>query len=1127
VRSCAGGWKPPLQIGTSRSRRTALFREFTSACWFACKWGLLAALLAVAGVGLYYYSKLNDEIRQRVEAKFASHYRNLSVTLRSARLIDGQGIEIRGLSIQDPNIGGPQGELIYFDEIFLYCQTSLQDLIQHEPQITRMAVRRPRIQATRLPDGTWSVAKLFPLPKFSDRPPDMSVEGAQVIVLDTQRQVPATFNIKDINLSVTPAAGADGVQHSLCQIKGWLAADHVQRVEIVEGHYDKSTNVVDLRGTVTGVDICPELLAVLPGTLAERTEPVRPLRGRVDLGFAVRHDPAVSPTPQFDIQGQLSSARFDDDRLPQALANIRASFRANHRGVVIDEFTTNNGRAMKAKLSAKIDGYGPGAPIRIEGFAENLLIGPLWETLLPPKLREQWQKFLPAGELSVRDINVVYDGHRWYPQATVDCKNVSFSFYRFPYRLEHCQGPNALVFRHNRELGVNEVLLNIRGFAGLRPIKIEGAFQNPGPDFTGKVTVAGEDLPIDPKLFQAMDAAQPVPYTKARQIIESLHPIGTFNLWTCVERSDPRDPVVHKEMRISLNRGSLCYDKFRYPISNVEGQIQIIDNQWTFQNFKGTNDTGVITCTGDMVQAADGSGVKLHLQFKGEEIVLEDELRDAIPNAHARQLWNDMKPRGAIKLSADVNYLTGDQQPKITTTISPALESVSIHPSFFPYRIEQMRGEATFDFNNGHADFRNISGVHNRTQMSASGVCDSTPGGPWHVQFKDFSVDQVRLDQDPDLLTALPPPLRKAITQLNPRGLIGLRGTLDMWGEPCAIVDPNLPLDARPPCNVRIGWTDLEIDMQQGMLKTGVALNNVNGRVTLTGVFDPTKPAGQKLLCRGMLDVDSVSWNGFQFTKVSGPMWLDDSRVLLGTIAEPREANRLPRPISAQCYGGIVKTDAWVSLEETPRFSLQSYIAGGDLRQFCTEALPGRQNLHGKVTASINLNGNAAGINTLHGNGDIELNDADIYELPVLMSMLNVLKLRPPDTTAFTKSRVKFRVEGDHMLMDHIEFSGEVISLIGEGDMNLNTAIDLRLNSVLGRSDIQLPFLTALARTASGQIVEFHVTGTLARPEVHREAFPTVTKALQSVQLGMQPADRQTVPHSTRYPTIPAEPQRR
>ncbi|HEY2881913.1 MAG TPA: hypothetical protein VGJ15_05755, partial [Pirellulales bacterium] len=183
-----------------------MIRSLLSACWFAFKWGLLAALVAAIGVGLFYYSRLNDEIRQRVQIKFATAYPNLRVTVHSAQLIDGQGIEVRGLAISDPRHSGPPAELAYFDEVLLCCKTSLPELLEHEPKITRIIVRRPRLQAARMSDDSWSLSQLLPLPKFGAHQAEILIENGEVSVFDPQRNPPATFSFHNINLSLKPTA---------------------------------------------------------------------------------------------------------------------------------------------------------------------------------------------------------------------------------------------------------------------------------------------------------------------------------------------------------------------------------------------------------------------------------------------------------------------------------------------------------------------------------------------------------------------------------------------------------------------------------------------------------------------------------------------------------------------------------------------------------------------------------------------------------------------------------------------------------------------------------------------------------------------------------------------------------
>ena len=47
----------------------------------------------------YFHRRVDEEIRRAVLEKIAAHYSRLTVTLRSALLVEGEGIELRGLTI--------------------------------------------------------------------------------------------------------------------------------------------------------------------------------------------------------------------------------------------------------------------------------------------------------------------------------------------------------------------------------------------------------------------------------------------------------------------------------------------------------------------------------------------------------------------------------------------------------------------------------------------------------------------------------------------------------------------------------------------------------------------------------------------------------------------------------------------------------------------------------------------------------------------------------------------------------------------------------------------------------------------------------------------------------------------
>ncbi len=81
----------------------------------------------------FLYTRVDEEIRRRVEEKLQAHYVNLTVHVRFAKLVEGEGIEVREVSILDPRLSGPQAELAYIDEIFIACGTELGQLASGLP----------------------------------------------------------------------------------------------------------------------------------------------------------------------------------------------------------------------------------------------------------------------------------------------------------------------------------------------------------------------------------------------------------------------------------------------------------------------------------------------------------------------------------------------------------------------------------------------------------------------------------------------------------------------------------------------------------------------------------------------------------------------------------------------------------------------------------------------------------------------------------------------------------------------------------------------------------------------------------------------------------------------------------
>jgi hypothetical protein len=174
-------------------------------------------------------------------------------------------------------------------------------------------------------------------------------------------------------------------------------------------------------------------------------------------------------------------------------------------------------------------GCKPGSPLSIQAKTEHLQIGRQWDTVIPEPLLTEWQRFLPAGEISA-DLKLDFDGQHWRPEVTVHCIDLSITYFKFPYRLDRTSG--------TLELKNDQLTADLTAFAASQPLSIVGHFQHPGPQFTGRVDISGENIPFDQNLMAAVSHMSP----KGGDAVRSVNPSGTFNFFLRIDRTNADRP---------------------------------------------------------------------------------------------------------------------------------------------------------------------------------------------------------------------------------------------------------------------------------------------------------------------------------------------------------------------------------------------------------------------------------------------------------------------------------------------------------------------------------------------------------------------------------------------------------
>jgi hypothetical protein len=1042
---------------------TAALKPLADTLWMLVRWALPITVAGVLAAGAIGSSRLGEEVRSRVQQRLAQEFPTLAVQVQGASLVEGEGIVVRGVSLVDPKLAKECQQMLWVDEVRLACSTNLTDLISGATRISAVRLRRPVLHAVRQAQGGWTVAGLLGQRAGGAPLIPVTIEDATLFVDDVPRQTRVA--VRQITLDVQPEDGATNA--GWASVRGTAAGDLFERASFA-GRVDVGAGQFDLRGAVQKFEITPRLVDMLPEGAGQMADDLRSrisgLRGRVSMDWQAAGAVAALEATVFSVAGRLESGRFEHASLPFAMSDVTAAFQVDRTGARFEQLEAHAGSTL-LRGSGRYAGWTSAADFELLLEAERLVVGRHWEGLLPASIASQWSKLLPAGEVDVR-AQVARRNGTIEPNVSLRCRNVSLTHYRFPYRLDRTVGTVVL---EGKTLSIH-----LTGQAGGHPVHVQGSFRtvaaaadaNEPAGTYGTLEVRGDSMRIDDTLLAAMPL-------RSADIIRTLRASGMFDFVFRHDRA-PTLPGGHaNSLGIRLAQCSMAYAGFPYPLSNVSGSLRMDRGHWTIRDITGSNDTGVVRCNGMLVPRGDNDS-ELTLQLAGTGVVLERELRDALP-AGVRQIWDDVDPRGNAEFSATVKHHVKARRTEVEIEATPQGDTVSIEPAWFPYRLERLRGQ--LHWKDGLLTFERVRGTHDRTTVTAGGVCRFVPGGGWHVSFEQLSADRFRADHD--VLHALPLGLQQAISAVNLRGLLSLAGSLDIHstaGSPAA------------------SW-DMQLDVEQGSLDVGTPLEHVHGGIRLRGQSD--KNAWQTF---GDMSIDSAMWRGIQLTAVQGPLAMDAGGVRMGATAARAGEQGTPRRVSARVAGGTLLLDGSVAAGDPGAFALAASLGDADLERLAGDTLSAAHPYRGRVFSTVEVSGSRAGAHSLVGRGQVRLRDADIYELPLVVAMLKMLRVKAPDLNAFGSSVVDFRIEGPHAYLDNIELSGDAISLVGNGEIDFDSNVHMTFRSIMGDSATQLPAMKRVLGGASGQFMLIHVDGTLPHPEMTSEAFPTLAAAIQKLQ---------------------------
>ncbi|MEQ8835274.1 MAG: hypothetical protein RID07_00550, partial [Lacipirellulaceae bacterium] len=576
---------------------------------------MLAVILVVAVIGVYYYTHMGDEIRQRTEVALAEKFPHLQVSVGGARLIEGHGIAIYDLQFDEAASSKSHSHLLSVDELLLECDASLTKLVQGVPEVRRVVVRRPRCSVRRDPSGRLNLEDFLPLPQTQLRRPPIIIESGILTYTDLAKSKLPPLVVRDVNLAIAGSSKESPASDQRVAVNGTLSGSQLRKARL-RASFDPATGAYRGELGIDSFSFDDDLQEWLNHHLTHSPHG-RSLAG-LKLGYQMTGYVQVSgdlkTAPQAAAKLQIAGGRAEHPRLPRPLTNLRCQVELVDNQLAIKDFHAQCGPAAVAG-AARRNGLSSAAPTTLAARVVQLPLDKSLRKSLPELLQVQWAKFQPEGVVDLT-LQASFDGRTWSPNATLSGTELSFTSDKFPYRLH--DGYGSIVVVPRKGLDPLRLDLDLTGYGGGQPIRIKGQVFDPKPEARGWATITGKQVEIEKKMLAALPP-------KPREVIESLHPNGKIDFnWRIDRHQDGAKPRTTLDM--SLVDLAVNYDRFPYPLRGINGKVYAEDDRWTFRDLvsKGRRQ---IRCQGYLQPATVGS--VLALRFTGEQVPLDDNLFEA------------------------------------------------------------------------------------------------------------------------------------------------------------------------------------------------------------------------------------------------------------------------------------------------------------------------------------------------------------------------------------------------------------------------------------------------------------------------------------------------------------------
>jgi len=831
-------------------------------------------------------------------------------------------------------------------------------------------------------------------------------------------------------------------------VEGLLNGSPIRLAGRVSG-FDRKHLALDLSASSSNVDLeegRTVLLGVAPH-LAALYEQYKP-KGRVDVDLVVRR--AAGEEKPLEVSGALLCRDVEVTyfRFPYRFERLRGTVRFPP-----EEFATDGLAGFHGASPVRLEGYaknpGPRVDARVTVTAQNVPLDDELRAALGPARRAIFDQYSPSGaaDLKVEVRRLPKEGARLDVVVWANLLGCNVRYEGFPYGITDATGP--VVIRRGRT-----EIQGVRGRHGKAEITLSGevASRPKGPA-QFDLEVSGRDVLLD----EDLEAALP---ERERKTLRAFHLSGRADIEGRVRRGPETEGRLDYSLVIGLKGARMIYEVFPFLVENVTGRLHLTPESCRIDSLVGTNSGARLEARGWVEQRADDYA--LDVEIRGTDVQLDEQLRAAL-GPQVRSAWSHLAPSGRADVKAHLTKAPGRDE-RLNHHVWVTARKAQVRLSLFPFPLVDVSGE--LEFEGSDVRLHAVRARNGPTWFFINGTIVYGESGPE----TDLSIEARDLHLEGPIRRALPEALARVFEALTPTGRVDLKLK-------------RLLYRGTGPETSKAQWSGTALLDELG-LDVGVKISDVVGTAEMEG------------------------WSSGGQLALSGTLWIQQGRIADKEVTDTKlvfekEASSeelAVRSIEGMFYGGRIEGTATVSLKPGGRYGFRLEAVDVDFERLLREGFRLEHNITGgRVRGNLALRASGPDAGDVEASGYAHVTDAHLYELPLIVRILNLLRLAPADRTAFREARIWYFARGKRIILDDIRLEGRAVNLYGAGTVEPGGRLNLTFMTGKKDDDPLVPALAELVEGLRQELVLVEVTGTLAEPQVRLRSFKRLSAPLREL----------------------------